>query len=293
MKRIRQLFFQNAAGERVGLNGQQGVYASDLSGFGLDLSPDFADLSRGFFSITQDEAEPQATSGMTITFTKNPYLQYYTFVNWLASAGTLTLIYSPVEGREYWRDICLGSLQKGELNAVGWLPVPCSFYCLTPWYLPTPTAMELEADTSEDIRRYTFTYTNSLRYGSDSLSALSCKIPGSGHIPGAMRLTYSGLISDPELKLTDDTTGKLIGRCKIYAQLSETDTLVFCTRYDQSYAKVITATGEEWDLLDVLDLSMDPFFHLPVNRSCTFSIESSAEISGVAELQVYHYYRSV
>ena len=293
MKRIRQLFLQNAAGDRVGLNGQQGIYASDLSGFGMDLAPNFADLSCGFFSITHDKVEPQAALGMTVTFTSNAYQQYLSFANWLAAAGTITLIYNPTGVREYWRDICLSSIQKGELNAVGWLPVPCTFSCLTPWYLPTPTDMALEADTSESIRRYPYSYTSELRYGSDSHAALSCKIPGSGHIPGAMRLTYSGAISDPELRLMDDTTGKLIGRCKIYADLSETDTLIYCTRYDQSYAKVISATGEERDLLDVLDLTMDPFFHIPVNHPCTFSIESTADLSGIAELQVYHYYRSV
>ena len=59
MKNIRKLYLQNAAGERYGLNGEKGVYASNLSGFGYSLSPSFADLQRGFFVPVSTDKEPQ------------------------------------------------------------------------------------------------------------------------------------------------------------------------------------------------------------------------------------------
>lgn len=293
MKRIRQLFFQNAAGERYGLNGQLGTYASDLSGLGISLNPDFADLSRGFFTVSHEVAEPQMPINMTLTFTRGAYASYQKLVNWLAAAGTITLIYNPTGDQEYWRDVCVGSMMKGELNPVGWLQAPCSFLSLTPWYLPVPTDLILATDASEDILRFPFTFTEDLRFGTDSHAALTCRISGAGHIPGALRLTCTGAVSNPEFKLVSILTGKLIGICRVAVTLTEGEQLIFSTRYNDSFVRKISAAGEETDLLDALDLSGDPFFHIPVNEPCTFSIESDADIEASAELQIFYYYRSV
>ena len=77
------------------------------------------------------------------------------------------------------------------------------------------------------------------------------------------------------------------------AVLSVSDTLLFSTRYEDSYVKKRSAAGVETDLLDVLDLSSTPFFHIPVDEPCTISVESDAAINGKADLEIYYYYRSV
>ena len=133
MRTIRKLSFQNSSGQRWGLNGDRGVYASNLSGFGVTLEPGFSDLGGGFFSRVNDTSEPQATIPFTLTFTKAPYQTYGAFV------------YNPTGNAEYCRDVSINFLQKGELNAVGWLEVPCSFFCKTPWYLPAPAEIDAEA----------------------------------------------------------------------------------------------------------------------------------------------------
>ena len=58
MRRIRKVYLQNAAGDRWGLNGENGVYVSSLAGFGYTLSPTYADLTRGFFLAVSGESEP-------------------------------------------------------------------------------------------------------------------------------------------------------------------------------------------------------------------------------------------
>ena len=57
--------------------------------------------------------------------------------------------------------------------------------------------------------------------------------------------------------------------------------------------KKIGADGTETDLLDALDLSMGPFFHIPVNEPCALSIEADTPVTGRASLLIYYYYRSV
>ena len=81
--------------------------------------------------------------------------------------------------------------------------------------------------------------------------------------------------------------------CSVTVVLSEGDQLKLSTRYENSYVKRITAAGVETDLLDVLDLSLTPFFHIPVNEPCTVSIEADSAFTGKADLLIYYYFRSV
>lgn len=292
MRNIRKLWFQNAAGARWSLNGEQGVYATNLSGFGLTLSANYADLSRGFF-VPVSTSEPQATIPFTLNFTKNPYSVYQKMVDWLAAAGTITIVYNPTGGQEYCRDVTVNFIQKGELNEVGWLEVPSSFLCNTPWYLPTPTSLTLETGGTDESKRYDYVYTDELRYGNDSSAALSGTIAGAGHIPGSLELTFYGAITNPKIRLVGNVSGKTYGICSVSVVLNPSDQLVFSTRYENAYVKRVAAGGIETDLLDVLDLSTEPFFHIPVDEPCTLSVEADAAFSGTADLVLYYYYRSV
>jgi hypothetical protein len=293
LKSIRKLYFQNAAGQRKGLNGDNGVYATNLSGFGVTLAPSYADLSRGFFSPVSSETEPQNTLAFTMMFTRNAYDVYQSFLNWLSASETITIVYNPTGQQEYFRDVSINFLQKGELTEVGWLEIPCSFFCCTPWYLPTPTTLRLNNTAGSRRKRYDYRYAPDLRYGLDSTAALAGTIAGGGHVPGALELTYYGAITNPQIRLTGNLTGKTYGICRVAVVLNPGDVLKISTRYENSYVKRITAAGVETDLLDELDLSTEPFFHIPVNEPCTVSVEADSAFSGNADLTVYYYYRSV
>lgn len=293
MSSIRKLSLQNAAGDRFRLDGTNGVYVSGLTGFGFSMSPEFADLSRGFFMDVGSDFEPQQNIPFTVTFTQNAYQVYRRFVDWLASAVSLKLVYQPYGDTEFFRDVTIDSVQKGELNIVRWLNCFCSVLCLTPWYLPTPTVLSLDNGNSENIKRYPYTYTDNLRYGSDSIAAMSGTIFPSGHIPGALDVSYSGGIVNPRLRLTGNVSGKTYGLCSISESFEPSDTLRFSSRYEKSFVSKIAAGGGAVDLLDQLDLTAEPFFHIPVDEPCTLSIEADSLIPGKATVQVYYYFRSV
>lgn len=293
MRSIRKLSFQNSKGQRWGLNGDRGVYVSNLSGFGLTLSPNFADLGRGFFSPVSDEAEPQTPLAFTLTFTWNPYETYDQLVTWLASAGTITVVYNPTGKKEFCRDVTVSFLQKGEQNEVGWLEVPASFQPCTPWYMPTPTTLELEGTGTDDSKRYDYEYTENLRYGEDSAASISATIAGGGHVPGALELSFYGAIVNPRIRLTGNISGKTFGVCSITAVMAEHDRLHYSSRRNDSFVKKVAADGTETDLLDVLDLSTNPFFHFPVDEPCTISFEADDSFTGFVDLTIYYYYRSV
>lgn len=293
MRRIRKLYFQNASGGRWGLNGEHHAYASNLAGFGVTLAPTYADLTRGFFLPVSDESEPQNAIAFTLTFTRSAYATYKSFVDWVSAAETLTLCYDANGSQEYWRDVEINFLQKGELNEVGWLEIACSFFPTSPWYKPSPTSLSLDASGVDESKRYDYCYDADLIYGSDSSAAMSGTIYGGGHVPGALELTYYGAIVNPTIRLTGDVSGKTYGVCSVTASLSASDRLEYSSRYEDSHVYKVSASGAVTDLLDVLDLSTTPFFRIPVDEPCTISVESDAAFSGSADLIVYYYYRSV
>lgn len=293
MKSIRKLYLQNASGQRRGLNGENGVYATNLAGFGFTLAPSFADLSRGFFTPVSDEKEPQQNLAFTLTFTRNPYDTYQALVNWISAAGKLTIVYAPTSKQEFCRDVTINFLQKGELTQVGWLEIPCSFFCSTPWYMPSPTSLSVQGTGVDESKRYDYAYTDELQYGADSSASITATIAGAGHIPGSLDLSFYGAIVNPRIRLTGEVSGKVFGLCSVAAVFEATDALKFSSRYEDSYVKRVSAAGVETDLLDALDLSSTPFFHIPVDEPCTVSLEADASFTGRVDLLIYRYYRSV
>lgn len=289
---MRKLYFQNAAGDRIGLNGQDGIYATSLSGFGFTLNQSFADLSSGFFPPVTDAKDPQNTLAFTLVLTGDAYARHQSLMNWLAAAEKITIVYDPTGSQEYCRDVVVKFIQKGELSTAGWLSMPSSFMCTTPWYLPVPATLQISGFANEG-KRYAFTYDNELRYGPDSDAYMSAALAGTGHIPGALEVSLRGAIRSPKLKLVGSRTGKVIGICSLPITLAETERLEYSSRYENSYVRKVSADGTVTDLLDVLDLSLTPFFRMPVNEPSTLSVEADAEFIGSAELKAYYYFRSV
>lgn len=250
-------------------------------------------LNRGFYLPVSDENEPQNPVPFTVTFVRSPYPSYQSFVDWLFASDRLTLIYNPTGNQEYCRDVSVNFLQKGELNQVGWLECPASFFCLTPWYLPSPTELQLEATGEDRRKRYSYRYNQRLRYGTDSTASMTTVIAGSGHVPGALEIVFHGAITNPKIRLVGRISGKVFGLCSVATVLAPGESLHYCSRYEDSFVRKISALEGQVDLLDVLDLSTIPFIHIPVNEPCTLTIESDGAFSGRADLTIYYYYRSV
>lgn len=133
---------------------------------------------------------------------------------------------------------------------------------------------------TDESKRYDYEYTDTLIYGADSSSSLSGIIYGAGHIPGALVVKYFGAITNPRVRITGEISGKTYGVCRLTTTLSESDILMISTRYENSFVRRVSAGGAETDLLDALDLSATPFFHIPVDEPCTVSIEADSAITG-------------
>lgn len=290
---MRKFYLENSAGERRDLNGQNGVFFKDPTGLGITLARSYADLGHGFFKPISTTAEPQTQPGGTLVFHgPDPYADYRNLINWMSDSEDLVLVYLPFGTEEYYRRVDINYLSKGELTLVRWLEVPASFSILTPWYRPAPSRLTLATTQGRELR-YTYRYTEDLIYGSSSAATMSADIAKGGHVPAAVKISYTGSILNPRITLKGAASGDTYGVCSLAVSLGASDTLEFSTLNQDSYVRIRSATGIVTDLLDVVDLSIEPFFRVPLNEPCTLEITADDVFTGTADLQIYYYYRSV
>ena len=286
----RKIYLENQTGERVALNGENGLWLVDAEGFGAENENSYADYGYGFFVNTNAKNHPQQTVTGTLIFQGTDTLAVWQeFAAFALTATKLYIVYVPVRAdREYRRQAEIKFLTKGE-RKVNYLEVAASFICLTPWYRLTPVNASMQKQ-SENAARYSWRYGTTV-YGRSGGDGISAEVTAAGHLPSAVVFEFDGEIVNPVLKLTDEN-GETIGECALAASTETGEQLVISTLYTDSYARKIS-NGTETDLLSTLDISKeDPFFRIPVGKTCDITV-SSDSTSGTAKVSVYDYYRSV
>lgn len=290
---MRRFALVNEAGARRDISTAPGVWLDQPTGLGVSLAPVMADYYHGFFAAVSTDAEPQGSIYGDLVFSRRgrAYEDYRELVDWIMAAGSLELIYIPYGSTEYHRAVTVTVAEKGELDQVGWLRVPVTLVCLTPWYRPIQQSVALVPVASAAMR-YPYAYTPSLVYASSNVGNMAADVTASGHQAASVALTYTGALTNPTIRL-EGSGGALLGSCALTADLAEGDRLEYSSRPLASYVRKIAADGTETDLLPTVDLSSDPFLRIPTGQGCRLSLTSQAAIAGTAELRIYEYYRSV
>lgn len=290
---MRKFYIENGLGSRQSLNGEKGIFLSNPTGLGVNLSPSFADLHKGFFRPISGDSEPQSTiAGDLVFIGDNAYADYRAFVDWCAVSDDLFLIYKPYGNTEFYRKVRINYLTKTELTDTRWLSVPMSLACLTPWYRATPSKMTMSTEEG-NVMQYPFSYASDLIYSSSNAGSMAVDLGTAGHIPAAFVLNYSGEIINPKITLKGSTTGQTYGVCALSITLSAGEQIEVSTQYGNSYAHKIDGSGKVSDILECVDLAYEPFPRIPVSEDCTLYLGADEIIRGSATVRVYYYYRSV
>lgn len=136
--------------------------------------------------------------------------------------------------------------------------------------------------------RYPWRY-NVAVYAASAAGNMAAVINADGHIPASFVLTYTGEIQSPVLRLDGQSSGDNYGRIAINRNLAAGDTLEISTRYLDSYIRS-TLQG---DLLQYVDVSVDPYPHIPINEPIILSLSANNAIENTISLTVNNYYQSV
>ena len=281
-----------ANNNRICLNDEDGIFLFGPSGLGIEFSHDYGESGGDGFFYKNKFRTSQLGPEFNLLFDPNkvePYKKYRALLDWIADAKDLYLIYSPY-GEEYYRKVDVQRIEKSEINILSALQVVMSVSPLTPWFLPVPVSKNMNPDSSY-AKRYNYTYDSNLKYGRDKYD-FEANIVISGHIPAAIQLTYTGAVSNPVIILFGTENGITYGECSISEVFSSTDKLVLSTAEQDSYVKKVSASGDETDLIDKIDITKDAFFRIPLKEPCTIRI-SGGGMTGTTDLKIYQYYREV
>lgn len=303
---MRKFYLENANGDRIGLNGESGIRLGNPAGLGVRMENTYSEIGNGFLQLEHKKVKKEPFT-CDLTFTRSAYSRYRQFVNWVAAAGTLYLIYKPFGDTEYYSRVELEYLTKDELSHGKWLVVPCALKMLTSWYVAEPTELTITTEDAnekrygwdEEEQDYCYTYSDDLHYGSDADGLLSVRIAPSGHAPAELVLRCYGELVNPTIRLVGLTTGTVYGICSLSSEMDAaatfgpTDTLELSTREEDSHVVKIAADGTRTDLLGAVDPSQEIYFKAPTTETVELTLESDAVFTGSASLQVYYYFWSV
>lgn len=288
---MRMFYLQKETGERIGLNNETGIFLSEPSGLGLEFDDNYADIGEGFFRMIAKK-HTQKTIQCKLNFVKDSYKTYNSFVTWCISAKKMYLIYKPLN-IEYYIRTEISSFSKGEINKYGYLEVPAEFVYLSPWYSPTSLNLSFIGIDGNAFRIEESKLDGPAILVGTTAEKYSAQIDPSGHIPAAFYLEYHGIAEDPEITLTGLISGTVYGDCKLDQQFISGTGFKLSTAYDESYIKKINLNGSEEDLLSNVDLSLEPFFKMPLTEPCILRLNDAGALHGELSAKIYYYYRSV
>lgn len=290
---MRRFYLENASGERWGLNGEDGIFFKNPSGLGIVDGTKFTDLKHGFFIVADDTTEPQATpAGDFVFHCGDPYGCYFRLADWIARTDALYLIYAPKD-TEYRRRVRLHYLTKTELEGPRWMTCPVAFMAMTPWHIAQKATLQL-ATLADNALRCDYegsVLDMAILAASTNPGATGDILPG-GHYGAPFRFVYTGALVDPVLTVTGQITGKEYGRCSLDLTLSEGETLIVSTEFNNAYVAVMR-NGVLEDAISAVDLAYDPYPRASLTEACTLSLTASSTITGTADVTVFYYYKGV
>ena len=284
----REFFLENSNGERRALNGEINIFLKNPIGLGLDISGNYADLRKGFFSFTSGDIEPQEEilGDLEFRLANDPYEDYRELVDWLAQDFDLFFVYKPFGSIEFFRTVKLNYLNKTEKEFSGLLYVAFSFACITPWYVFTPISPAVDATEYKSYDfKYNYIYPSLLLTQDINVSAI-------GHIPAAYTVDYSGFMVNPSIKIIGNDTGIIFGQCDVTATINSTDSFSYSSRYGDTHIQKTDSGGTVTNLIGSVDISKEVFGRIPLTEICTLTI-TTENVLAATDVEIFDYYRSV
>ena len=278
----RKFTLRNSIGETLEMNGSERLFTSP-SGLGYVQNNNLASVGGGFY-INAKKTYPQRNLVGTVVFAgDDPYAQYTEFVDFINKGYDLTMVYNP-NGTDFYAEIDVDFIQKGEKTNLGFLEVPVSFVAKTPWYRISPQTVNIQPGSGGNVSifdlEFDFEFISENTDGSSIVATL-------GHIPASIEVIVPGPLTNPAIILYN-SQGQIIGNMELTAEVPSGSVL----RYSSKYLDPgVWIDGVEQ--IEELNLNNNNFFRVPVDEACELRITSEGVASIDATVNLYNYYRSV
>lgn len=284
---MRQFYIENESGERISLVDIDNLWFNLPSGLGMGMYNAYSQVQKGFYSLIESAEEQAEITGTLIFRAENTEQSFIEITDKLFKSKELNLVYIPYGDKEYYRQICITSLQKSEKRMNRFLECPVIFTALTPWADRYSHHFIFTTGEAEDGKRYDYRYN--YRY-IPSFLPNSVDIMIQGHYPADLQLTIKGAVSNPVLTLYKDT--EIIGKLDLTGLVVASDEyLLFSTKANNPGVWKLK-DGVKTDIIDSVNLSgYTTFFQIPNNQQVHAEIEADGINDTWATLNVNQYYK--
>lgn len=205
MSFVRQFTLINAVGEEYDVTNRQ-VLLTEPSGLGMKRENNYRRVGNRFFLLSKKRS--QVSFQGTLIFTPpDAYIKYNEFMAF-CTKEPLKLKYRPIDNYDYYKargvfpkwdyefyqDVMLESVEKGELTKYGSLESKISLAPLTPWYRSL-TIRSITADTNSGVIWEVF---STWPWAWESSTGRSLSFDSDCHLPSPCRLKIPGPSVNPK-----------------------------------------------------------------------------------------------
>lgn len=281
---IRNFYFENEIGQRIDcqkINGNLFFY--NVSGLGYEEEIEYEQVDDNF--IVNKRRMKQNQINGDLEFYNMTYDEYCNFVDFILSASSLKLVYVPKKTirTEYYRDIDLFKIDKGEEDEYKTLVCPISMNATSLWYEAKEVVYAI--DTVDNELRWDFEWDAIFTAYDDRNITFENK----GHVEAPFKLELDGEVINPIITILEgnkevkqlDLTGLTI---------NSGEKFVYDTKGPfQSIYKL--SHGEKINLFNFLNPNFINFYKLRKGES-TIRLEAENEITS-GKLTIYIQYKTV
>lgn len=279
-----RFYLENEKQNRIDLMSKKHFFNSP-TGLGFDKDIRYAKTGNAFIVDYKDDK--QSIIKGNIIFIENPYDNYKKVVDFIEQAEHLKLVYVPnyeeKTKKEYFRDIEVSSLTKGEI-VKGALTSSASFNCKSLFYTAEQRKFIIEYVEDEprfDVANWGITFND---YDDREII-----IDNKGHVEAAIKIEMNGYLINPKIELRQNN--KLIGNLEINDTIEVGEKLFYSTQEGNLYLYKLVGNART-NLIDTLDLHNNNFFKLPKGIS-TIRLTAENGVETKTTLDVLIEYKAV
>ena len=251
------------------------------SGLGIKHSASYIRIGNSYLR-SKTNIEQSKIDGTIEFLDPGANKKFNDFYNFCAAATKLYLVYDPGDGTEYIRDIDISELKKTEKKGAT-LPISVSFSCKSLYYLRNNNRFVFEQAKGE--KRYDYSYDYS--YG--DYGTYQAAIKNNGHAPAPFECTIYGYTVNPTIRVVKDN--KTLHEVVFPVAVEEGEYIFYSSRDGMIEATLVSGETET-NLMNVLDITKDNFFKLPVGNS-DIIFSSSEEATNIVSVTIYKMYEVV
>lgn len=284
---VRQFRFINEKGQEFNLMGlYTSCFLSEPDGLGYSYNATYEQVGNSFFETLRNVQQAQITGIANFS----SYDNFRSLVDYIEGSESLRfgykIPYKNLPVKEYFKDINIQNIGKGQIDTDGILRCPITFDCLSLWYEENRTIYSTSAQANEI--RWDFKWDSKfVDYNNRTLEYIN-----KGHVPAPVLIKIKGPVTNPTLTLKVE--GQVYQEVEVNVTLQEYEAFEYCTLTNSFYIRKENTDGTYTNLFDqeYIDPANNNVIKFPQGKSCELIMSAENEILN-AEVSVYAYYKVV